>query len=200
MAVEPISAGIGAGINVLASLFGSSEQAKQLKRARGTIQEKYGEAQEAILPWREAGAQTLQQLVEMTFAGPGEITEDPGYKFELEQGAKSLKRYYAARGQRGSGAFARRMSEFSQGLASTRYNDFLNRYRQRLSDFGRLSDTGYSAATQSAGLSTREGDVLADLQTGIGTARASGYAGVANALTGGLRDYYTYKHGQRGGI
>ncbi len=183
-----------AGTNILASIFGSREQAKQLKRARQALGEKYSLAQEQIAPWREAGQQALELLTQMTMEGPGELTDDPGYQFEVEEGLRAARRGGGAKGVLGTGAFAKRMTEWGQGLASTRYNDFFNRYRARLQDLGALSNTGRSAASESAGLYEREGQGLADLQTTIGQARASGYAGIAQGVMGGLRDYQTNRY------
>ncbi len=191
MAIQAAMAGAGAVTNILASIFGTKAQTKALKQGIGTLEEGYEAAGEQVMPWREAGAQALEQLTQMTMAGPGEITEDPGYKFEVEQGMKGLQRYASARGQLGSGAQKKRIVEFGQGLASTRVSDFLDRYRQRLGDFKSLSDTGFSAAGQIAGQEERGAQTVADYQVGIGKARASGYAGAAGSVQTGLRDYYT---------
>ena len=189
-----IAAIAGGAISALASIFGSNEQAKQLKRARETLGKQYSKAQEQISPWRDAGAQALDMLTQMTLEGPGELTEDAGYQFEVAEGLKAGRRGGGAKGVLGTGAFAKRMTEWGQGLASTRYNDFFNRYRARLSDLGALSGTGLSAASESAGLYEREGQGLADLQTTTGQARASGYTGIANSIRGGLRDYQTSQY------
>ncbi len=188
-------AGLGMLPNILASIFGMKAQTKALRQGIGTLEEGYEAAGEQIMPWRDAGAQALEQLTQMTMAGPGEITEDPGYKFEVEQGMKGLQRYASARGQLGSGAQKKRIVEFGQGLASTRVSDFLDRYRQRLGDFKSLSDTGFSAAGQIAGQEERGATTIADYQTGIGRARASGYAGMAGAAKSGLRDYFKARQG-----
>lgn len=202
MAIEAAAAGqAGLGMipNILASIFGMKAQTKALRQGMGTLREGYEAAGEQVMPWREAGAQALEQLTQMTFAGPGEITEDPGYQFEVEQGMKGLQRYASARGQLGSGAQKKRIVEFGQGLASTRVRDFLDRYRQRLGDFRSLSETGFSAAGQIAGQEERGAQTIADYQTGIGRVRASGYAGIAGAAKTGLRDYYKAAAAGQGG-
>src|SRR3990167_1687634 len=193
-AVMAVKSGISAVTNILGSIFGTNAQTKSLKRARGTLTEGYDKALEGIVPWREAGQRALTTYEQMLAAGPGAITEDAGYNFELEQGLKARQRAAGAGGIRGSGAFQKRISEFSQGLASTRYNDFFNRYQVRLGNVARLMDTGYSADTQAANLQVGRATGSADYTTSIGQARASGYVGIANSLTGGLRDYQTEQY------
>lgn len=190
----PVAEVVGTVTNLLGSILGSNSQVKALKQARTMLKEGYGNAREEISPWRQAGQQALDMLTEMTLAGPGEMTEDPGYQFEVSEGIKAAQRGAGSAGQLGTGAFKKRLTEWGQGLASTRYNDFFNRYRARIQDLGNLSNTGYGAATQTAGLYTNEAQGLADLQTGIGQARASGYTGMANSITGGLRDYQTSRY------
>jgi hypothetical protein len=190
----PVLAAAGTVTNLLGSLLGSNEQAKQLKRAREALQKGYGSAREEISPWRQAGEQALNMLTEMTLAGPGDMTEDPAYKFQLSEGLKAAQRGAGASGQLGTGAFAKRLTEYGQGLASTYEDKFLDRYYKRLSSLGALSNTGYGAATNTANMYIGEGQGVADIQTGIGQARASGYTGAANSIYGGLKDWQTNQY------
>lgn len=189
-----IAAGISAVGNILGGIFAGRAQTKALKRARVSLAEGYDKAQEEIVPWREAGQRALTTYEKMLAEGPGAITEDAGYNFELEQGAKARQKYAQATGQRGTGAFAKRISEYSQGLASTRYNDFFNRYQARLANYAGLAQTGYSADTQAANLRVGRGEGIAGYTAGTGQARASAYTGIANSITGGLRDYTTNQY------
>lgn len=117
----------------------------------------------------------------------------PGYEFRVEEGVRALDRSAAARGNLGSGGYTRDLVNFGQGIAATEFD----KYADRLAG---LATTGQasSAQTAAAGMqsSAQVGNALisgAQLQgnalMNAATARASGYAGGANSVTGGLRDY-----------
>jgi len=170
----------------IASAMGSRAQTRGAKQARD-VERRYGaESQAELTPWREAGARGLSEYEKMIFAGPGEITEDPGYQFELSEGIKARERGASARGTLGSGAHAKGLVRFGQNLASTRYGDFLNRYRARLGDFGQLAGVGQRATEMGIGLRERLGQRVGGYQQDIGAARASGYYNLANVIGGGM--------------
>ncbi len=185
-------AAVGTVGKVLSSIFGSKAKTKALNQAKQTMGLAYQSAIDTQTPWREAGKKALTEYEKLLYAGPGAITEDPGYKFELEQGTKMINRGSAAEGTLGSGARSKRLMQFGQGLASTRYNDFLARYRSRLGDFTGLMGAGEAADTRTAGLEVGKGSAISGIQTQIGDVKASGYGEIANSLTSGLRDYATY--------
>ncbi|SFI84479.1 hypothetical protein [Albimonas pacifica] len=105
----------------------------------------------------------------------------PGYQFQLEQGQQAIDRSAAARGGLFSGATMKASQRFGQGLAAQEYNTYLNR-------LAALAGTGQAAtgATASAGQASAANTGNA-LMT-AGQARASGYSGMANALSGGVQN------------
>lgn len=115
---------------------------------------------------------------------------DPGYQFRIGEGQKQIESSAAARGGLLSGAAAKALTKYNQNFASNEYGNVYNRYRANQTDqFNRLASlagVGQTAtnATQQAGQNFATGTGNA-LQYG-GTARASGYAGQANALSAGL--------------
>lgn len=115
---------------------------------------------------------------------------DPGYQFRLGEGQKQIESSAAARGGLLSGAAAKALTKYNQNFASNEYGNVYNRFRANQTDqFNRLASlagVGQTAtnATQQAGQNFATGTGNA-LQYG-GTARASGYAGQANALSAGL--------------
>lgn len=78
-------------------------------------------------------AQTRNQLFSDTSAqlrnllnNPSSITEDPGYKFQFDQGMEALNRTAAAKGMLGSGNRLMDLVKYGQGMASSAYNNRLN--------------------------------------------------------------------------
>lgn len=61
---------------------------------------------------------------------PGDLTQDPGYQFQQQQGEQALARKNAASGSTFSGAALKDAAAFNQGLASTTANDSYNRWLQ----------------------------------------------------------------------
>lgn len=147
-----------------------------------------------------------QGLLE-NFQAPTAVTEqnDPGYQFRLQQGQQALENSAAARGGLLSGNTLKGITDYSQNYASNEYQNVYNRAfntfeSNQANTFNRLSalaGTGQTAATtlgqQGQAAAGNVGNIFltnAGQQGGSimagGAARASGYAGIANALTGGI--------------
>jgi hypothetical protein len=60
----------------------------------------------------------------------GGFFTSPGYQFRLDQGNQAVQRSAAARGILGSGATMKAIDRYSQGLASSEYNNFSDRSRR----------------------------------------------------------------------
>ena len=109
----------------------------------------------------------------------------PSYQFRLQQGLKDLETSAAARGNLISGDQLKAITNYGQGLASTEYNSYVDRLSQ-------LAGYGANAATNTANQAVQTGANVGqtitsgaaqagqDIQN-AGLARASGYAGTANA-------------------
>ena len=138
---------------------------------------------------------------------------NPQYQFLQKQGQQALDRSAAARGMGYSGAQMKAAQQFGQGLASQQYDteynraakEYFNKYDQAANQFGNyynrlaaLAQGGQQAATTASQLGGQYGQnvggtlgaLSGQLQNNIGqlgNARASGYIGQANAITGGLQ-------------
>src|SRR6185437_8286527 len=137
---------------------------------------------------------------------------DPGYQFRLQQGLKALDNSAASRGDLLSGNNEQAINQFGQDYASNEYGNVYNRalnnyqtnyntyQQQQANTFNRLAaiaGIGQTAAGQlnSAGANTAGnvnslllntgGQIGQDLNN-AGAARASGFVGGANAITGGI--------------
>lgn len=132
---------------------------------------------------------------------PQDLEMDPGYAFRLAEGTKALERGAAARGGLLSGRTLMGAQRFGQELASQEYMNAFNRAQAqlgtRLGTLGSLYGAGQAAAQQVAGQAGEYGSNVGNLLTAGGAARASGYAGVANALNQALGTGLNYYQGQQ---
>lgn len=134
-------------------------------------------AQDMTQPYYRAGTGALATLQERMANGfnPGDLTQDPGYQFQLEQGNKNLNRSLGAQGNLFSGRALQEAQKFGQGLADQTYKDAYNRWMMENQNYANLANTGYNAASQ-----------LGDYATTYGTTKATADAQRGNYITGAL--------------
>lgn len=150
------------------------------------------------------------------FQAPTAATEqnDPGYQFRLQQGNEALQNSAAARGNLLTGGTSKAIQQYGQDYASNEYGNVYNRalgqYQQnydifqnnQTNQFNRLAavaGAGQTAAGQLGSLGQSASGNVSNILLGSagqigqtlqnqGAATASGYAGMANALGGGLNN------------
>lgn len=146
----------------------------------------YDTTREDFKPWREAGMDALAKLKAGIDDGSFtmdsfEFTEDPGYRFRLEEGEKALRRTAAARGDLLSGRQIKNALSYNQGMATEEYGRAYGRERdERLGKFNRLASvsgigqtaTGSTAAAGEAAT----GRITNALQVGGQGAQRAAYA------------------------
>jgi hypothetical protein len=122
--------------------------------------------------------------------GMQDFQQDPGYAFRMSEGLKALDRQAAARGGLISGAALKGAQRYGQEAASQEFTNAFNRYQtnranqlQPLESLMGTSQTAANTLGQSAGQYAQN---VGNAYMGAGAARASGYMGGANALTGAL--------------
>lgn len=154
-------------------------------------------------PWRKAGEQALNKLIPLTDYTPfgmAQFQADPGYGFRMSEGMKALERSAAARGGLLSGATLKGIQRFGQDLGSQEYQNAFNRYQAerqaRLAPLQSLAGVGQTTAQQIGEAGMRTAQNVGETLTSGAAARASGYVGSANALTGALGNYLNYQQGQ----
>lgn len=122
--------------------------------------------------------------------GMEQFEQDPGYAFRQAEGMKALERSAAARGNLLSGSTMKGIQRFGQDLASQEYGNAFNRYQiersARLNPLQSLMGSGQSAANTMTSAAGNFGQASANNIMNAGQARASGYVGSANALSGAL--------------
>lgn len=129
-----------------------------------------------------------------------DFEQDPGYAFRLSEGQKALDRSAAARGGLQSGSALKAAARYGQDMGSQEYQNAFNRYQinraNKLQPLQSLAGMAQSSANTLTGAAGQLGQGLAESQIGAGNARASGYMGTANAISGGLGSYLNYQQGQ----
>lgn len=155
-----------------------------------------------------------------TFKAPtaAEAEATPGYQFALQQGQNSIENSAAAHGGLLSTGSMKTLDMFSQGLANQTYSDTYNRalgeYQQRYNifqgnqtnEFNRLAslsgagqtaantlgEAGRASAANVTNINATAGSQIGNSLMNAGAARASGYAGIANAVNGGISNISQY--------
>ena len=201
-----IGATIGSGVSGSAAAQNAANTQAQATQAAQDAQERMFNRQvELQEPFRQAGIGALNKLIPLTDYikfGMDQFTQDPGYAFRLSEGMKALDRTAAARGGLLSGATLKGAQRYGQEMGSQEYMNAFNRYQternaqlnplQSLAGVGQTATGALTNAAQQFGAQT--GQNLQD----IGTARASGYLGGQNALSGALGQAgQLYQYGQR---
>ncbi len=203
---------------------GLAQQQKQFDTSRTDALRLYDEGRADLAPYRDVGTNALLALsdrlgiarpagMEGRNTGNPEFKTDPGYKFAFDEGTKAVDSRFG--GMSKSGAKAKALTQFGQGIADQQYNNWLDRYYK-------LASVGQSATGQStslgSGLSGTLSNIGANNANAIGNyasntgnllenaaaARASGYVGGANATnsaitSGGNNLLSMYSSGMFGG-
>lgn len=171
-----------------ASKDASKSSEKGTQQAIDSEWQMFQQNREDYAPWREAGKSALTDLQAMIKAGPGEFKpeEQPGYQFGfknfIEQPYLSSQ---SAKGKRLSGETTKGLIGYAQDYATTAYDNFLNRYYQRLTPYQSMAGIGMTATNQTA-------------QMGQQTAQNVGQYQYQNALNQG--SYQTQLAASLGGI
>lgn len=200
---------------IAAAILGSSliggVASSRAAKAQTQAADRATEAQERIFnrqvelqePFRQVGVNALPELVEASRYDPFTLEKfqaDPGYQFRLREGLRALDQSAAARGGLLSGNQLRGLTRLGQELGSQEYTNAFNRYQAeraaRLNPLQSLTGMGQTAANTIGGYAGQFGQNIGANLIGAGNARASGYVGMANALTGGLGQYLNYSQTQ----
>jgi hypothetical protein len=236
----PIAAaiGIGSAIGGIGSIISGNTQAGaaksaaqlQAQEAANSLafqKQEFGTQQANEAPFLQAGQGAVGELSGLTntpgqglltpwtgqFQAPSaqQAAATPGYQFQLQQGEQALQNSAAAQGGLLSGGTATALDQYSQGLASTDYqqvyNNALQQYQQSYNQFennqaneynrlaglagtgqvsaGQLGQEGAQAAGNVAGINASAGQQIGGNINLAGAATASGYAGLTNSLGAG---------------
>lgn len=122
-------------------------------------------------------------LVNMIEQGPGEFIpeEDPGYKFGYEEFVeKPTLRAASAMGHLGGGRAPKELTRYASDYASTKYDNFLDRWYQSLAPRQSLAGVGQTSANQTAQNALITGQNVGQNYLAAGDARATGHINNGN--------------------
>jgi hypothetical protein len=178
-------------------------QADAANRAADLQYKQYQDTVKRQKPFYDVGVNALPELVQAskyTPFGMDQFQADPGYAFRLSEGQKALERSAAARGGLISGGALKAATKYGQEMGSQEYTNAFNRYQAerqaRLGPLQSLTGMGQTTAQQLGTAGQNMATNVGDAMGSAAAARASGYVGQANALTGGLNTYLNYQQGQ----
>lgn len=193
---------LGTGFNTAIDIIrGGADQ------SRRTMADVYQRQRDILEPFRAGGTRTFANLEEGVRPG-GEFNtpfnsetfdlyKDPGFKFRLEQGRRSIEAGANVGGIRFSPATLKALSGFNQDMASQEFANANQRYQQDVQNrFGRVRDVagmgedaartevdaGAAYGANLARLDQTTAAQVADLQAQIADAEATGDIVKANTL------------------
>jgi hypothetical protein len=181
----------------------AKEQAGAMDRASELQYRQYQEDVARQKPFYDVGVNALPELVaasKYTPFGTEQFQADPGYAFRLKEGQQALERSAAARGGLISGGALKAATRYGQEMGSQEYTNAFNRYQAertaRLQPLQALTGMGQTTAQQIGQQGQQMATNVGSNMGSAAAARASGYVGTANALTGGLSTYLNYASAQ----
>lgn len=135
------------------SLYGGSQDDKALKDAQRAMLTAQGRATEQLQPYGQIGLQAQQQLSNNLSSGfdPGDLTQDRGYQFRLNEGMDKLNASLAAQGLGQSGGAMKALEDYRQQFAA---NEYQNAYDRWLSQNNQLAGVGNQGRVTAGDLST----------------------------------------------
>lgn len=198
--MDPLSLAmiIGAGSSLISGIAGSmasgaaaDTQAKASRQALHFQQKAYKQARADAAPWLQAGKDALAQYrgeLGLSTTGAGgkpfvsQFTTTPGYEFTRSEGQRGVEANMSSLGLGASGASLKALGRFNQNLASSTYDNYLNR-------IAGVAGEGGSTATNNGNAAITSAANMGNAAMAGGEATASGYTGGANAITGALGNF-----------
>lgn len=175
------------------------EAEKGMKAVDAEATAAYGEQKDIVQPWYDAGKEAVGKLsagIESGAYDPGKFhfdyaasEKDPGYKFRVDQGERSMERGAAASGKMLSGQQQKALIGFGQEMGSQEYGNSFNRAAQehnmnasRLqNNFNMLNSLSNQGAQVASNLAGYRGN-LAAMRTGAYGSNAAAQGQMQNAM------------------
>jgi len=190
-------------MSVVSGIFGAEAsksaaktQAGATDKASQTQLKMYNQTRKDMEPWRVAGKAAVNTLWKSGTAkglletGPGEFVpeEEPGYKFGYEEFVeKPSLRLASATGKLGSGATLKSLTRYASDYASTKYDNFLDRYYKSLDPYFRMAGLGSNVTIAGGNQAAVTGTGVASNILAGGAATAAGTLGQSSAYSNAVR-------------
>ena len=182
----------------------ASTQAESADRAGELQREQFERQVELQEPFRQVGLRALNKLegaADYTPFGMSQFQQDPGYGFRLSEGQKAIDRSAAARSGLQSGSALKAAARYGQEMGSQEFQNAFNRYgierERRLNPLQSLAGVGQTSTNQLVAGGQNYANAAGEAIGAAGQARASGYMGSANSLSGALGQYMNYNQQQQ---
>ena len=182
----------------------ANTQAASADRAAQLQQDQFERQVELQEPFRQVGLRALNKLegaAEYTPFGMSQFQQDPGYGFRLSEGQKAIDRSAAARSGLQSGSALKAAARYGQEMGSQEFQNAFNRYgierERRLNPLQSLAGVGQTSTNQLVAGGQNYANAAGEAIGAAGQARASGYMGSANSLSGALGQYMNYNQQQQ---
>lgn len=175
---------------------GAKAQSSAAENATQVEWDMYEQSRTDQMPWLNQGKTSLNQLAGLMAPGKqlarsfgsADFRADPGYQFRLQEGMRGVENSAAARGGLLSGNALKALANYSQQSASNEYMNAYNRFNNDQSNLynrlAGLANTGQTTANSLGALGSNTAQSVGQNLMTAGQARASGYAGQANAVNG----------------
>jgi len=193
----------GAALGAVSSKSAAKTQASAADRAADLQAQQFQRQVDLQAPFREAGIRALPELEaasKYTPFGMDQFQADPGYAFRLAEGQKALDRQAAARGGLISGGALKAAQRYGQDMGSQEYMNAFNRYQTernaRLNPLQSLAGMAQTSTNQLGAAGQNYANAAGEAIGAGAQARASGYMGAANAISGGIGQYAGYQQNQ----
>jgi len=182
------AAGVGAAGSIAGSLIGK----KGAKDAQDDLKDiaKLGLRRTDL--WRKFGRKSAKNYMRMLREGPGEFDpeQDPGFEYGYKRYVENPRlRSASVRGRLFDPSTQKALGREASDYASTKYDNFLARYYDKLKPHWAMSEAGRTASLSGAGQAVSLGPAIAGAQYGQTNALMAGVAGVSNIANRAL-DYY----------
>lgn len=191
-------------LGAVSSGMASNEQANATDRATQLQRDMYNQTRTDNLPALDARNASLTRLQELlgvggdakskgygSMGGPldaGDVQNEAGYKFGMDQGMNTLNNQLASRGMRNSGAALMAANRFGTDYATTKYDDAFNREQTQrqvqLNPLQSLAGLGQTGATTMANAGASYANHAGEDMIGGANARAASYNAIGNQMSG----------------
>jgi hypothetical protein len=181
-------------------------QTNAANQANQTQVDQYNQTRADNQPALEARNASLQRMQELLGVGgsstasgygslsggidAGDVQNEAGYQFGMDQGMGALNNQLAARGMRNSGAALKAASRYGTDYATTKYDNAFNRElesrKAQLNPLQSLAGYSQSGASTIATAGTNAANAVSNNQTTLGNALGASSIAQGNALTGGV--------------
>jgi len=166
------SGGLGSILNIGSSLLSGGMQSNAINKMEDQKLEMERQRMAQLQPYNVSGQAANQALAGKLASGelggafnPGDLTKEPGYQFDLQQGEQALGRKQAATGNYFSGQALKEAQDYGTGLADKTYGNAYQRWLQNQQNTYNMlsgqSAQGINAATGVGNIYSGMGDVSA---------------------------------------